>query len=89
MGLSLNPTKTKYLAYNIPEPITLMTRGVELERKWDFKYLGSWVDNTEADVRVRKAMAWRAFNEMQIILGRKLRAKKMLINRFSLHPSWN
>ena len=61
----MNAAKTKYLAYNTPEPTTLKTRGgVELERKPDFKYLGSWVDDSEADVRVRKALAWQALNGM-------------------------
>ncbi|KAJ8347639.1 hypothetical protein SKAU_G00262280 [Synaphobranchus kaupii] len=29
-----------------------------------FKYLGSWVNSTEQDLRVRKALAWKALNGM-------------------------
>ena len=73
MGLGLNAPKTKYLAYNTPEPIVLKTRGgVELERKPDFKYLGSWVDNTEAGVKKRKALAWQALNGMHKVWDSKL-----------------
>ena len=34
--------------------------GTYLEWKDDFKYLGSWVDNSEKDISIRKAQAWRA-----------------------------
>ena len=30
----------------------------------DFKYLGSWVDTSEKDIKVRKALAWKALNGM-------------------------
>ena len=30
----------------------------------DFQYLGSWVDNSEKDLKVRKALAWKASNKM-------------------------
>ena len=73
VGLGLNAPKTNYLTYNTPEPITLKTRGgVELERKLDFKYLGSWVDNTEADVKKRKALAWQALNGMHKVWDSRL-----------------
>ncbi len=36
----------------------------QLEVVYDFKYLGSWIDNTEADLRSRKAEAWRACNTL-------------------------
>ena len=32
-----------------------------------FKYLGSWIDSTEADIKGRKALAWRALNNMSKI----------------------
>ena len=81
VGLGLNAPKTKYLAYNTPEPTTLKTRGgVELERKQDFKYLGSWVDKTEEDVKRRKALAWQALNGMHRVWDSKL--SKELKTRF-------
>ena len=33
----------------------------------DFKYLGSWVNSTNQDIRVRKAMAWKALNGMNVV----------------------
>ena len=35
-----------------------------MEEVQDFKYLGSWVSSTEHDIKVRKALAWKALNTM-------------------------
>ena len=44
VGLGLNAKKTKYLTYNIPNPDAIRTlESTQLERKEDFKYLGSWI----------------------------------------------
>ena len=68
VGLGLNAKKTKSLAYNIQNPIPLHTAdGTELEWTDDFKYLGSWVDSSEKDISVRKALAWKALNSMMKI----------------------
>ena len=65
VGLVLNAKKTKSVAYNIDDPTPLHTfDGTYLEWKDDFKYLGSWVDNSEKDISIRKAQAWRALNGM-------------------------
>ena len=65
VGLVLNANKTKSVAYNIDEPTPLHTSdGTDLEWKDDFKYLGSWVYNSEKDISIRKAQAWRALNGM-------------------------
>ena len=71
VGLGLNGPKTKYLTYNIDAhpPLVrhapLVTRnGTTLEEKEDFKYLGSWVDESEKDIRIRKGLAWKALNDM-------------------------
>lgn len=68
VGLGLNGPKTKYLAYNTEAQPPLRTRaGTVLEQKDDFKYLGSWVDESRKDIAVRKALAWRALNDMSKI----------------------
>ena len=65
VGLVLNAKKTKSVAYNIDDRTPLHTfDGTYLEWKDDFKYLGSWVDNSEKDISIRKAQAWRALNGM-------------------------
>ena len=65
VGLGLNGPKTKALTYNIQNPPPLRTQdGTALEYKDDFKYLGSWVDSSEKDMAVRKALAWKALNGM-------------------------
>ncbi|KXJ18978.1 hypothetical protein AC249_AIPGENE19925 [Exaiptasia diaphana] len=68
VGLGLNDPKTKYLAYNIDVHTPLVTRsGTVLEQKDDLKYLGSWVDKSIKDVNIRKALAWKALNDMSNI----------------------
>ena len=68
VGLGLNGPKTKYLEFNNESQVSLHTLdGTELEKKEDFKYLGSWTDSSEKDIEVRKALAWRALNDMNKI----------------------
>ena len=65
VGLGLNGPKTKFLAYNVEvqQPLHTMD-GTALEQKDDFKYLGSWADCSERDIDIRKALAWKAINDM-------------------------
>ncbi len=61
----MNAKKAKVMAYNQNKEVKIMTTdGSQLEVVYDFKYLGSWIDNTEADRRSRKAEAWRACNKL-------------------------
>ena len=51
IGLEINAKKTKCLAYNQSGQVKVMTKdGAHLEVVNDFKYLGAWINNTEADV---------------------------------------
>ena len=71
LGLSMNVKKTKVMAYNQNEEVKIMTTdGSQLEVVYDFKYLGSWIDNTEADLRSRKAEAWRACTVLKTPIAR-------------------
>ena len=65
VGLHLNASKTKVLSCNTLSQNPLATsNGNILEQVHDFKYLGSWVSSTEHDIKVRKALAWKALNTM-------------------------
>ena len=65
VGLHMNVSKTKVLAYNMKNAISLTTKcGSPLDQVQDFQYLGSWVDESEKDFNVRKALAWKACNKM-------------------------
>ena len=62
VGLVLNAKKTKSVAYNIDEPTPLHTSdGTDLEWKDDFKYLGSWVDNSEKRHQHKKSTGLESF----------------------------
>lgn len=61
----MNAKKTEVMTYNIPGHNSLRTsRGNILKEVNNFKYLGSWMDSSEADVKKRKALAWRALNNI-------------------------
>ena len=75
VGLALNAKKTKYITYNIDtEGSAVKTNdGTELEKVEDFKYLGSWVDSTDKDIKIRKAQAWQALNKMNCMWNSNMR----------------
>ena len=53
------------MTYNIDTEISIKTKDdTTLERLDDFKYLGAWIDNTEKDIKIRKALAWQACNKL-------------------------
>ena len=68
VGLQLNARKTEVMTYNLNEHDPVKTvSGTELKEVGDFKYLGSWVESTEKDIKIRKALAWKALNGMSNI----------------------
>ena len=65
VGLHVNAKKTQFMVYNQPTQVEIHTvDGSCLEEVKDFKYLGLWVQSTEQDIKVRKAMAWKACNKL-------------------------
>ena len=74
VGLRLNSKKTEVITYNIlpNHPPLRTTEGIALKEVSDFKYFGSWVNSTEQDIKVRKALAWRALNGMKSVWNSKL-----------------
>ena len=73
VGLRLNAKKTEVITYNLPEhPPLTTTGGTVLKEVNDFKYLGSWVNSTEQDLKVRKALAWKALNGMTSVWNSNL-----------------
>jgi len=62
------------MSYNIPEEFelklgdgTVIRRALTEKKEQDFKYLGSWVDTSYKDLKIRKALAWVAHNKMDKI----------------------
>ena len=68
VGLLINYNKTKVMAFNTLDPIILKTAdGQILDVEKDFKYLGSWINSSEIDIKVRKALSWNALHSMQTL----------------------
>ena len=62
-----NAKKTKAIAVNLPLTVLQTANGMSFEMVDDFKYLGSWVSSTKQDIRVHKAMPWKALNRMSVV----------------------
>ena len=57
--------------------------GEVIENVKDFIYLGSWIDETERDIKVRKGKIWAALHRLKNIwksnLSKKLKIRKLFI----------
>ena len=65
----MNVGKTKYMTANLwgPDVRIWSKAGEPVEKKDNFMYLGSWIKNTENDIKVRKAKAWAACHKLKRI----------------------
>ena len=79
VGLHLNAAKTEMIVYNQQIEMINSLNGEQIKSVDDFKYLGSWIDNTLKDMNTRKAQAWVACNKLSKIwksnLNRNLKAR--------------
>lgn len=74
VGLRVNAKKTEVMTYNVPpehQPL-ITAEDTVLKEVEDFKYLGAWVNSTEQDLKVKKALAWRALNGMNSVWNSNL-----------------
>ena len=78
VGLNINEDKTEYITINIPNNTELQANGKTLNRVDNFKYLGSWVENTSKDLKIRKGQAWTAIRKLDNIWKSKLPATSKL-----------
>ena len=68
VGLQCNAKKTEIQAFNQDTPITVNSRdGTILKIIQNIKYLGAWMENTDKDCKVRKALAWSACHKLRKI----------------------
>ncbi|MCP4486191.1 MAG: reverse transcriptase family protein, partial [Gammaproteobacteria bacterium] len=82
-GLLINIDKTKYMFFNIPRPVNSHERvfvdNKALEEVSDFKYLGSYMASTSKDINVRKGLAWKALQSLDVFwksdMSRKIKTK--------------
>ena len=75
IGLELNVKKTKCMLFNNAKNSSqkLYTNGgKEIEIVDDFRYLGSYIESSEKDISIRKALAWQAIHKMRKIWYSKM-----------------
>ena len=81
--MNINVKKTKILVYNIEREVTLKTAdGQNIDLESDFKYLGSWIDSTEKDIKAKKAQVWKACNSMIITIWKSPLSSNIKIDLF-------
>ncbi|XP_047493530.1 uncharacterized protein LOC125042107 [Penaeus chinensis] len=54
VGLNINEDTAEYMTYNIKSSTKLEANGKPLKKVNYFKYLGSWVDSSPRDMKIRK-----------------------------------
>ena len=80
VGLYCNASKTEYTSSS-SNPTIKTFLGNTIKHVQDFKYLGSYIANSEKDFQIRKALAWAAFNKMTKIWRSNI-SKQLKINLF-------
>jgi len=93
VGLYCNEGKTEFISStgNVL-PLTSLN-GVNIKLVNDFKYLGSHINNSENDFRIRKGLAWKACNKLNKIWhsnlsnALKLQTFKSLVEPILLYGS--
>ena len=83
IGLFINVGKTKVMTLNLGDQVgDLQSRsGEAIENVEDFIYLGSWIDETERDIKARKGKTWAALHRLKNIWKSKL-SRKLKIRLF-------
>ena len=83
VGLHINEGKTKVKTLNMEDRSSdLQSRSGEAIEKVDyFIYLGSWIESTDREIRVRKGKAWGALHRLKDIWKSKL-SKSLEIRLF-------
>ena len=66
VGLYCNDIKTEFVS-NESDPNIVSFAGKTIKHVPDFKYLGSYIMNSEKDFKIRKALAWSACNKLDKI----------------------
>lgn len=68
--------KTEYMAYNFSDSIEKNTiDSSKLKEVLNFKYLGGWMNSSENDFNIRKALVWSACNDLRKIWTSNLKRK--------------
>ena len=63
------------IAYNISDPPVHTRDGTTLRFESDFKYLGSWINSSEKDLKIRKGQAWSVLHSMKKVWTSTLSAR--------------
>ena len=80
VGLRINRDKTEYMSFRTTGTIKCKS-GERLDEVTNFKYLGSWLASSTADMKTRIAQSWKAHNKLDKIWKSSL-SREMKISLF-------
>ena len=75
IGLIFSEDKTEYMSTSSAHIDFNSKNGATLKKVDDFKYLGSYIADSQKDFGVRKALAWKACNKLERIWKSKLHSQ--------------
>ena len=75
IGLICNEDKIEYMSTSSAHIDFKSKNGATLKKVDDFKYLGSYIADSQKDFGVRKALAWKACNKLERIWKSKLHSQ--------------
>lgn len=81
VGLYCNEGKTEFISSSANTPILTSLQGVNIKSVKDFKYLGSYINNSESDFKTRKCLAWKACNKLNKIWNSNI-SNKLKVQTF-------
>ena len=87
IGLFINDVKTKIVTLNLEDHLQSRS-GEAIKNVEDFIYIGSWIDETERDIKVRKGKTWAALYRLKNIWKAKLSKKLRIVNNFDFQPDY-
>ena len=68
VGLHVNAKKTEAMPFNQEQSCDMESiNGEKIKEVKNFKYLGGWMESSEKDVQIRKALAWTACHKLRKI----------------------
>ena len=85
VGLKINLNKTEYILvgeWGAKKQKSIKIQSGTLKRVEDYKYLGSWLLNSQKDFEIRKDLAWKAIIKLFRVWKSKYISREVKINLF-------
>jgi hypothetical protein len=85
VGLKINQSKSEYILigeWAKPERVKITIKAGALQQVSDYKYLGSWLENSTKDFQIRRDLAWTAHRRLWRIWKSETITRETKLNIF-------